>query len=89
MMKLFNSALLLLKNTSRNKEFNMKQFKEGQIVKATESTYYLEAGEIAEVKFTEGNPELCLVFYEGTDRESKWPCSETSPEFFDFYEKIA
>ena len=54
----------------------MKQFKEGQIVKATESTYYLEAGEIAEVKFTEGNPELCLVFYEGTDRESKWPCSE-------------
>ncbi len=67
----------------------MKQFKEGQIVKATESTYYLETGEIAEVKFTEGNPELCLVFYEGTDRESKWPCSETSPEFFDFYEKIA
>ena len=40
----------------------MKQFKEGQIVKATESTYYLEVGEIAEVKFTEGNPELCLVF---------------------------
>ena len=39
--------------------------------------------------FTEGNPELCLVFDEGTDRESKWPCSETSPEFFDFYEKIA
>ena len=67
----------------------MKQFKEGQIVKATESTYYLEAGEIAEVKLAEGNPELCLVFYEGTDRESKWPCSETHPEFFDFYEKIA
>ena len=86
----------------------MKQFKEGQIVKATTSAYYLEAveiaegqivkatsayylevGEIAEVKLAEGNPELCLVFYEGTDRESKWPCSETSPEFFDFYEKIA
>ena len=33
----------------------MKQFKEGQIVKATESTYYLEAGEIAEVKLTEIN----------------------------------
>ena len=44
----------------------MKQFKEGQIVKATESTYYLEVGEIAEVKLAEGNPELCLVFYEGT-----------------------
>ena len=40
----------------------MKQFKEGQIVKATTSAYYLEVGEIAEVKFTEGNPELCLVF---------------------------
>ena len=63
----------------------MKQFKEGQIVKATTSAYYLEVGEIAEVKFTEGNPELCLVFYEGT----KWPCSKTSPEFFDLYEKIA
>ena len=25
----------------------MKQFKEGQIVKATTSTYYLEVGEIA------------------------------------------
>ena len=67
----------------------MKQFKEGQIVKATESTYYLEAGEIAEVKLTEGNPELWLVFHEGTVCKSKWPCSETSPEFFDFYEKIA
>ena len=66
----------------------MKQFKEGQIVKATESTYYLETGEIAEVKFTETFPELCLVFYEGTDRESKWPCSGASPEFFDFYEKV-
>ena len=66
----------------------MKQFKEGQIVKATTSTYYLEEGEIAEVKLAEGNLELCLVFYEETDRESKWPCSETSPEFFDFYEKI-
>ena len=65
----------------------MKQFKEGQIVKATTSAYYLEVGEIAEVKIAEGNPELCLVFYEGTDRESKWPCSETHPEFFDFYEK--
>ena len=59
------------------------------ILKATTSAYYLEVGEIAEVKFTETFPELCLVFYEGTDRESKWPCSETSPEFFDFYEKIA
>ena len=49
----------------------MKQFKEGQIVKATTSAYYLEVGEIAEVKLTEGNPELCLVFYEGTDRKSK------------------
>ena len=66
----------------------MKQFKEGQIVKATTSAYYLEVGEIAEVKLAEGNPELCLVFYEGTDRESKWPCSETHPEFFDFYEKV-
>ena len=66
----------------------MKQFKEGQIVKATESTYYLEVGEIAEVKFVEGYPELCLVFYEGTDRESKWPCGGASPEFFDFYEKV-
>ncbi len=67
----------------------MKQFKEGQIVKAIESTSYLEVGEIAEVKLTEINPELCLLFCEGTDRESEWPCSETSPEFFDFYEKIA
>ena len=67
----------------------MKQFKEGQIVKATTSAYYLEAGEIAEVKFTETYPELCLVFYGGTDRESKWPCSETYPGLFDFYEKIA
>ena len=67
----------------------MKQFKEGQIVKVIESTYYLEVGEIAEVKFTGTHPELCLVFYEGTDRKSKWPCSETSSEFFDFYEKIA
>ena len=63
----------------------MKQFKEGQIVKATTSAYYFEVGEIAEVKFTGAYPELCLVFYEG----SKWPCSETSPEFFDLYEKIA
>ena len=67
----------------------MKQFKEGQIVKVTTGTRYLEVGEIAEVKLTEISPELCLVFYEGTDRKSKWPCSETSPEFFDFYEKIA
>ena len=67
----------------------MKQFKEGQIVKAKKSARYLEVGEIAEVKLAEGNTELCLVFCEGTDRESKWPCSETSPEFFDFYEKIA
>lgn len=67
----------------------MKQFKEGQIVKATTDTYYMAEGEIAEVKLTEVHPELCLVFYGGTDYESKWPCSETSPEFFDFYEKIA
>ncbi len=67
----------------------MKQFKEGQIVKAKISAYYLEVGEIAEVKLTGINPELRLVFYEGTDRESKWPCSEAHPEFFDFYEKIA
>jgi len=67
----------------------MKQFKEGQIVKAIKSTYYLEPGDIAEVKFTKAFPELCLVFYEGTGHESKWPCSKTSPEFFDFYEKIA
>ena len=36
----------------------MKQFKEGQIVKATTSAYYLEVGEIAEVK-----PSLNFVLY--------------------------
>ena len=67
----------------------MKQFKEGQIVKAIQDAPYVTMGEIAEVKIQRGSSELVLVFYEGTDRESKWPCSETSPEHFDFYEKIA
>ena len=67
----------------------MKQFKEGQIVKATESTYYLEAGEIAEVKMRLISLDLILVFHEGIDDESAFPCKQANPEHFDFYEKIA
>ena len=67
----------------------MKQFKEGQIVKATTSAYYLEVGEIAEVQKKKGFEELSLVFYEGTDEESSFPCKQANPEHFDFYEKIA
>ena len=67
----------------------MKQFKEGQIVKATESTYYLEVGEIAEVKRSLISLDLILVFHEGIDDESAFPCKQANPEFFDFYEKIA
>ena len=40
----------------------MKQFKEGQIVKVTESTYYLEAGEIAEVKLLKATLNFVLYF---------------------------
>lgn len=67
----------------------MKQFKEGQIVKALVSNDHLEIGEIAQVKFQEIYRGLALVFYEGQGLESKWPCIETSPEYFDFYEKVA
>lgn len=70
----------------------MKQFKEGQIVKAIKSTYYLGAGEIAEVKTYKtykGCSELALVFHEGINDESAFPCHKANPEHFDFYEKIA
>lgn len=67
----------------------MKQFKEGQIVKAVVDTPYVSVGEIAEVRKKKDFQELSLVFYEGTDEESAFPCSQASPEHFDFYEKVA
>ena len=67
----------------------MKQFKEGQIVKAIQDAPYVAIGEIAEVKIQQGYPELALVFYEGIDGESAFPCHQANPEHFDFYEKIA
>lgn len=69
----------------------MKEFKEGQIVKAKVDTDYMAAGEIAEVQLTycdEDGQELCLVFSLETMYETKWPCSETEVELFDFYEKV-
>lgn len=67
----------------------MKQFKEGQIVKAIVDAPYVSVGEIAEVQKEKGFKELSLVFYEGTDEESAFPCSQADPEHFDFYEKVA
>lgn len=67
----------------------MKQFKEDQIVKAIQDAPYVTMGEIAEVKIQRGSSELVLVFYEGTDEESAFPCNQASPGHFDFYEKIA
>lgn len=66
----------------------MKQFKEGQIVKAIQDAPYVAIGEIAEVKIYQGYPELALVFYEGVT-ETAFPCKHASSEHFDFYEKIA
>lgn len=71
----------------------MKEFKEGQIVKAKFDTDYMAAGEIAEVQMAYPYPEnddleLCLVFSSETMYETKWPCSETEVELFDFYEKV-
>ena len=67
----------------------MKQFKEGQIVKATKDAPYVTAGEIAEVKMSLISLDLILVFREGIDDESAFPCKQANPEHFDFYEKIA
>jgi hypothetical protein len=67
----------------------MKQFKEGQIVKATQDAPYVTAGEIAEVKMSLISLDLILVFHEGIDDESAFPCKQANPEHFDFYEKIA
>ena len=33
--------------------------------------------------------DLILVFHEGIDDESAFPCKQANPEHFDFYEKIA
>lgn len=67
----------------------MKQFKEGQIVKAIKDAPYVAIGEIAEVKTYKGYSELALVFHEGIDDESSFPCKQANPKHFDFYEKIA
>lgn len=67
----------------------MKQFKEGQIVKAIQDAPYVSIGEIAEVKVRRGYSELALVFHEGIEDESAFPCEQANPEHFDFYEKIA
>ena len=67
----------------------MKQFKEGQIVKAIQDAPYVAIGEIAEVQKKKEFEKLSLVFYEGPDEESAFPCHQANPEHFDFYEKIA
>ena len=67
----------------------MKQIKEGQIVKAIQDAPYVAIGEIAEVKTYKGSFELALVFHEGIEDESAFPCHQAYPEHFDFYEKIA
>ena len=67
----------------------MKQFKEGQIVKAIQDAPYVAVGEIAEVKMNLISLGLILVFHEGIDDESAFPCKQANPEHFDFYEKIA
>lgn len=63
----------------------MKQFKEGQIVKAITDASYVAVGEVAEVQKEKGSEKLCLVFHEG----SEFPCHQANPEHFDFYEKVA